>query len=62
MREILDVELGILGDENILITVTDDEDSIFKEDIFSLKIIKDHPQFFAYIRKSKRFGKIWYSR
>ena len=42
MREILDVELGILGDENILIAVTDDEESILKEDIFNIKL--SHPQ------------------
>ena len=51
-----------MRDENTVIIFTEDEETILKEDVFNEKLIKDHPRVIIYIKKSKRFGKIVYSR
>ena len=59
-KENLEVDLGILNDENILIIVTDNQNII--EDIFNSKVIKNCAKVIVFVQISKRFGKVFYSR
>ena len=59
-RENLEVDLGILHDENILIIQTNNQKVI--EDIFDSKVIKNCVKVIVFVQISKRFGKIFYSR
>ena len=59
-RENLEVDLGILKDENILIILVGDQDNI--EPIFNYKVIKNHPKVIVYKTITTRYGKIFYHR
>ena len=59
-RENLEVDLGILHDENILIILTNNQRVI--KSIFASKVIKNCAKVIVFVQISKRFGKVFYSR